>query len=826
MSIYLMPFGNISHDLPVYRSPPEEKTVNDWLKADQGNYKVAILPPFPWVLHSGYQYPSADLLFIYPPKPALSNLGGLTSYDDMIQFNRFLAPMFYKNETQYLGRLLSLASVKYVIANGNNEIPQVFNNWNTSNAFLSSTLSAQKDLTSWQAPGVSDPMVSIFQNQAYLDRLYAPNAIAFSTGDKSVLTALTYDDRFPTFSNTSVVFATQVSGSMYEMASKISDFVVVNNNNLMDLALPLFPQENVIKPGLFARTYEDTHSGWANLALAWYADYNYGAVFNPGDGAVTNFPDTLAIPYSSANSDLYDIYLEVHIGPSGSAIDFKLDNVTLTTVRTESLADRGFQWVQVPSALIGAGTHHFQITNLLKTNGERGENAVLDVIVAPTTNVQRVLQSVSDFLAQKKLMLIYEGANLLNETGTTVHAWNSSALFNIASGESFSGKLSLASDGLVASPFFSGGPNTSEGITIDVPTNETLIDANTHFRLSYQVGDARSQWLEVAVGLDFNGNGTTDGYAPFGGNYPPQYPAPVKDGIVDVNVLDLVKRENGKSYHITDFSKIRLSRILLRLNKWTGIDLSGANSGYYPFTIKDLTIFETPQIMANDRSASQGYAVPLPIRFNVDLPKTSDYALSVRFKAGKTSNIQILVDQRIFNISSNGNNFSWSNLENLILEKGAHSISLIGDPSTYVDLVTITDYRPLGAYGGKISFAQTSLTDYTVSVDANRPFVLVFTDNFDNNWEALDGASILPHVRVNSFENGFYVDRQGQFTLRILFAGQDLRTSLVILSFLGTGLILTANLIPYLLTSKKLRFRSKTGWDSRLEPPLGNNGSR
>jgi hypothetical protein len=102
---------------------------------------------------------------------------------------------------------------------------------------------------------------------------------------------------------------------------------------------------------------------------------------------------------------------------------------------------------------------------------------------------------------------------------------------------------------------------------------------------------------------------------------------------------------------------------------------------------------------------------------------------------------------------------------------------------------------------------------------------LVFTDNFDGNWEALVGASLLPHFRVNSFENGFYVDKKGQFDLRILFAGQEIRTSLVIVSFIGTGLIVIVNLIPPSL-STRLRRRTKKEPLTRPETALKNNGIR
>jgi hypothetical protein len=311
------------------------------------------------------------------------------------------------------------------------------------------------------------------------------------------------------------------------------------------------------------------------------------------------------------------------------------------------------------------------------------------------------------------------------------------------------------------------------------------------------VQDSRAQWLEVAVGFDFDGDGVVDGYAPFGGNYPAQYPAPTKNGVLDINVWDLLKRENGKSFYISDLSKAKLVDIQLRLNKWPGIDLSSTKAGFYDFTISNSTLYRTPQLMTGEISASQGSAGPLPIHFSMDLHREDTYDIGLRIEGREGSKFQVMLDNHQFNESIAQKGFQWIHLRGLFLQSGNHEVSIVGDPGTYLDLFTATNYSfPSDNVLPSVTFSQMSSTDYTANISTKKPFVLTFADNFDDNWQAIDGNARLLHFRSNSFANGYYVNRVGQFTVRIHFAGQELRDALVMTSFLTFGLIIIVNLVP------------------------------
>ncbi|MDO8638252.1 MAG: hypothetical protein Q7R43_01660 [Candidatus Daviesbacteria bacterium] len=75
----------------------------------------------------------------------------------------------------------------------------------------------------------------------------------------------------------------------------------------------------------------------------------------------------------------------------------------------------------------------------------------------------------------------------------------------------------------------------------------------------------------------------------------------------------------------------------------------------------------------------------------------------------------------------------------------------------------------------QISYKKIDLTKYLVHVkNANEPFVLVFSELFNNDWKAFhnNGQSLDKHFRANLYANGWLVDRKGDFDIRVEFPSQ------------------------------------------------------
>lgn len=76
--------------------------------------------------------------------------------------------------------------------------------------------------------------------------------------------------------------------------------------------------------------------------------------------------------------------------------------------------------------------------------------------------------------------------------------------------------------------------------------------------------------------------------------------------------------------------------------------------------------------------------------------------------------------------------------------------------------------------GPGLSYERYNPTKYKVHIkSASKPFLLVFSELFNSQWKARIGnQDITKHFLVNSFANGWWVQKQGDFDLEISFAPQ------------------------------------------------------
>ena len=81
-----------------------------------------------------------------------------------------------------------------------------------------------------------------------------------------------------------------------------------------------------------------------------------------------------------------------------------------------------------------------------------------------------------------------------------------------------------------------------------------------------------------------------------------------------------------------------------------------------------------------------------------------------------------------------------------------------------------------------------TLVRVTVS-NANTPFYLIFRETYDGSWEAYynNGTEVNPsnHIEVNGFENAWYINKGGNYTLNFYYTPQTLIWGLWIISFMA-----------------------------------------
>jgi len=109
----------------------------------------------------------------------------------------------------------------------------------------------------------------------------------------------------------------------------------------------------------------------------------------------------------------------------------------------------------------------------------------------------------------------------------------------------------------------------------------------------------------------------------------------------------------------------------------------------------------------------------------------------------------------------------------------------------------------------EISYKEINPTQYSVSVNASAPFLLVFSEPYNANWVAfIDGkqAPVDLHFMANALANGWYINKTGSYTVTLEFSSQNL-------FYIGSAVSLTTMVLmaAYLVRNKvkALRMRLK-----------------
>jgi len=89
-------------------------------------------------------------------------------------------------------------------------------------------------------------------------------------------------------------------------------------------------------------------------------------------------------------------------------------------------------------------------------------------------------------------------------------------------------------------------------------------------------------------------------------------------------------------------------------------------------------------------------------------------------------------------------------------------------------------------------FTSIDPEEYTVHVEANRSFWLVFGESYHSFWKAYVNGKEISSVPVSYFANGFYIDEAGSLDISVIFTGGEITRRAVLLSALSFSIVVFA----------------------------------
>jgi len=214
--------GNFVGHIKTIDFPEEHKNVASWLKTENGDYRILLILPydagqFSWFPTEGDDVPSTALyppfnnpIVEYPPKPIITLGWGLPTPN---QLSLFAINAMYLNRSAYIGKILGLLGVKYIVISLDqldvSGWSPLYSPWQNTTTLFNNILPHLKGLKQVWHEG----KIYVYENEYALPHLFTSQGIGVVFGDMRTLLSLASIDNFD-FQRIPLVFSSQTSSCL------------------------------------------------------------------------------------------------------------------------------------------------------------------------------------------------------------------------------------------------------------------------------------------------------------------------------------------------------------------------------------------------------------------------------------------------------------------------------------------------------------------------------------------------------------------------------------------------------------------------------------
>jgi hypothetical protein len=392
--------------------PQPYQDMNEWLNRDNGDYRVAWLPPsdmVAWNPHKDSPDAWAQSNLNYLParlssKPVTSERGmGSLSGNwpaERDRLEQYIYQLINSGQRSGIGKLLAIENAKYIIYHDDILDTERFPR-------LLTDLAQTDDLTRVY----NQDYIHIFENNDYQPYVQIQNKGVLVVGGLDSLGLLTTTD-LDVPDKRSFVFLEQngVSDEQLEDMLNFTDSIVFyGNKNLDDFALSSLGRDYYY-PALDCWT-KDYNSPWTRdffYSTSWFVKYAQGALTDPWD-----FDLGLGIMYTNeANAELsfkaetvqgsYEIWVRNLVSDNGNTLNASIDGKDMGELNSYSATSDGFKWQRIGQVDFDDGQHEI----VLKTTAD-GFNAVNAIAVVPTRTLEKHRDGLAEWMSDSNIKLVY-----------------------------------------------------------------------------------------------------------------------------------------------------------------------------------------------------------------------------------------------------------------------------------------------------------------------------------------------------------------------------------------------------------------------------------
>jgi len=410
--------GNLGGELQPVKVPDTYFQLNEWLRNQQGNFKVLWLPFFGGSWYQiGWLKNQTDPQLqkynvvewfdslssarpTYQPWIDTAERGTPTqSYLNYVlsQGYRFPYDLLQSNRTQDLGEILAPLNIRYVILDTANE-PSV-----SETESMLQVLFMQKDLSLVRKTDI----FYVFENKDYAPPIFSASKTALVEGGREALTALTSLASFD-LTTTPLIFLDEQT-SWDPSVFNASDLVILHDwNNLLPIVDPedtyslitytTHQSTDYLAFWAKAEASDPRYGIWTDVLGAthipnWDFDFGKGFVFTSRPGIDISFPVNIQ------NEGNYDPILRYLPNRGGGQLQVMIDGTLVSTIDTQSNVT-SFTITDIGSQHLTSGAHTFTLRNIL------GFNAVNYLMMIPSEKLSSYTDQVMSLLRKKQLLFI------------------------------------------------------------------------------------------------------------------------------------------------------------------------------------------------------------------------------------------------------------------------------------------------------------------------------------------------------------------------------------------------------------------------------------
>lgn len=476
--------------------PPYFNELKDFINNDVGDYKILLLPPqaFGYEAYS-WGYGGADIMPHILQKPLVSGMAGSSGIIYSSQLRDLIRNIFSKSINVDLSKILGLINVKYIIQR--NDINASFYDGTLSSEEISSFLLTQKNIKFYKRIGEFD--IYKISDSDYLPHIYVTSHGTLINGNINSLIPLSNSNLV---NNGEPFLMTEQLNSKQkaDIIRKVNS-LAFQNSNPADMALDIINPPYIFKvktkqsKALFESKIKDIYY----ILAKKYEELPYLIYSN-----VRLFVDNLPIlPLSKQderiiNSFYWEFLGSVALNPGKHLLSGKIPN----NIDELLFVSKNKFYEYLNMIILKMKNSNSKVTYIFSPENYSSNQFAGGSIYIPSSANYTVSTKIKpDYVYKKEL-----GLKLSMDSHNEINKWSllsKNTMFN------YTQKIN---QGLIMEVFFDGDEREDE--YIEMKRGSILIDLKKFpfIDLFYRVENPAIQTIEVVLGIDYTGDGFTDGY--------------------------------------------------------------------------------------------------------------------------------------------------------------------------------------------------------------------------------------------------------------------------------------------------------------------------